>query len=228
MTKREIDPRIQVAIMAFCGIAALFFSIQQLLILNLAVVVYLMYCGEWKQGLTALLIIGILYGTHHIIVSSDNQILKYFGFFTFLGLRFCPLIALASVLQKTPSGQLMSSLQQLRLPKALLITLAVSLRFFPMIKQENQTIQMSAKLRGLSLKQPANWRHPLLCFEYTFVPLMMRTLRISDDLAAAAMTKGIDFQAPRTSIYSSRLTRRDISVLLLLGLCCIGIAIIGG
>ena len=45
-----------------------------------------------------------------------------------------------------------------------------------------------------------------------FVPLMMRTMKIPDELTAAAMTKGMDHPGQRTSIYQTRLTSRDLLV----------------
>jgi energy-coupling factor transport system permease protein len=109
----------------------------------------------------------------------------------------------------------MAAMQSLKLPKNFILTLAVTLRFFPIIKMENDTIQMFARLRGLSYSQSRNWLRPLQAFECTFVPLMMRTMKITDELTAAAMTKGMDHPGQRTSIYQTRLTSRDLLVVVL-------------
>jgi energy-coupling factor transport system permease protein len=44
---------------------------------------------------------------------------------------------------------------------------------------------------------------------------MMRTMKITDELTAAAMTKGMDHPGQRTSIYQTRLTSRDLLVVVL-------------
>ena len=157
----------------------------------------------------------LLYGLHVVISQSDHQVLKLSGFFTFLGLRFTPVILVSAILQKVPSGKLVASLQTMNMPKNIIITLAVAMRFLPIMKFEYETIQMSSQLRGLSLRQLKNWLHPLRSFEYTIIPLMMRTLKIADELAASAATKGIDYPKPRTSIYMIHITILDYIILLL-------------
>ncbi|WP_342757199.1 energy-coupling factor transporter transmembrane component T [Kineothrix sedimenti] len=212
MKKKYIDPRIQFLLLVFIGIIILVSDVNRLILLNLLALSYLLYNGHMKGAIKTSVMLMVVVVFHFYILKSDYQVLKFVGFFTFLILRFSPVIMFASVLQEVPSGKMISSLQNLGIPKNILITLAVTLRFFPIIKVENESIQMSAKLRGLSLSQPKNWLHPLNSFEYTFVPLMMRTLKITDELAASAMTKGIDYPEARTSIYDSRIKFSDIAV----------------
>nr|WP_279381641.1 energy-coupling factor transporter transmembrane component T [Enterococcus sp. DIV2402] len=207
--------------MIFLGVIILIATIDQLILFNLLAIGYLLYNRHYKRAVKSILLVLIVTAFHFYSLITDYQSLKFFGFFTFLILRFGPVIMFASILQEVPSGQMISSLQKLKIPKNILITLVVTLRFFPIIKMENDTIQISAKLRGLSFSQPKNWLHPLNSFEYTFVPLMMRTLKITDELAASAMTKGIDYPKKRTSIYESRLSRDDILITCLVFSCSV-------
>ena len=52
-------------------------------------------------------------------------------------------------------------------------------------------------------------RRPLAHLEYGIVPLMMSTLRIGDELSAAALTKGLDSGRPRTHLGEIRMRPRD-------------------
>lgn len=213
--KTRIDPRIQFILLILMGVAVLFANAVQLLALSGFALFYLVLNGRLISAMKSLLFLALLALFHWFIQYSDVQILKYFGFFTFLVLRFFPIGLIANVLQDVPSGALMSSLQKIGLPKHLIITLSVTLRFFPIISHENAMIQMSAKLRGLSIRQPKNWLHPLSSFEYTIVPLMMRTLKISDELAASAMTKGIDYPQERSSVYDLHIAGLDRGVMII-------------
>ena len=89
-------------------------------------------------------------GFYGYLLITDQQWIKFLGLLCFLILRFGPIITMARVLQEVPTGRLMAALQLLKLPKNLILTVVVTLRFFPIIKLENDTIQMSARLRGLS------------------------------------------------------------------------------
>lgn len=222
-SKRKLnpDPRTQLLMLVFLGIAVLLADVRQLLFLNSCSLIYLLLCGKRKEAARDGILLSAVWGIHSLIMISDYQVLKFFAFITFLILRFMPLLILASILQDTPSGKLIASLRKLGIPKQILFTLAVTLRFFPIIQQENSAIQVSAKQRGLSFSQPANWLHPLASFEYTFVPLMMRTLKISDELAASAATRGIDYPGERTSIYEIRLETADYFLFLVFIACLI-------
>lgn len=220
--KRTIDPRIQFILLIGQSVLVLCAQIDQLYVLNIFAVFYLVYAGFFQTAIKMGLVVLLTAAIYGYVLTANQQWVIFLGFLCFLVLRFAPVITLARVLQEVPTGQLMAAMQSLKLPKNFILTLAVTLRFFPIIKMENDTIQMSARLRGLSYSQPKNWLHPLQAFEYTFVPLMMRTMKITDELTASAMTKGIDCPGQRTSVYQIRMSSKDVGILFLFILCAIG------
>lgn len=213
--KKSIDPRIQFLLLIAQSILVLCAQMDQLILLNVFGIFYLIYAGLFQTAFKFGAVVAATTALYFYILSSDQQWVKYVGFLIFLVLRFGPVLIMARVLQEVPTGRLMAAMQSLKLPKNFILTLAVTLRFFPIIKLENDTIQMSARLRGLSYSQPRNWLRPLQAFEYTFVPLMMRTMKITDELTASAMTKGIDHPGQRTSIYQTRLASKDLLLVVL-------------
>lgn len=215
MKSLQIDPRIQFLILMATALLTMMSTGEKSLFLSLLIVIYLYLQGYYHKANKFLVVGSIIYCINYVIERSDNQILSLFGFLTFFMLRFLPVSMMASSLQQVSTGKLMLALQQLQLPKPLIITVSVAMRFIPVIKQENEAIQASAKLRGVSLSQPKNWGRFLTCFEYSIIPLMMRTLKIADELAAAAATKGIDYPHPRSSIYQLRLQWYDVVAVLL-------------
>lgn len=208
--KKSIDPRIQFLLLIVQSVLVLCAGMGQLILLNVFALFYLVYAGLYQTACKMGAVIAATVALYGYMLLSDQQWVKFLGFLCFLVLRFGPVIIMARVLQEVPTGRLMAAMQSLRLPKNFILTLAVTLRFFPIIKMENDTIQMLARLRGLSYSQPRNWLRPLQVFEYTFVPLMMRTMKIADELTVSAMTKGIDCPDQRTSIYQTRLTSKDL------------------
>lgn len=212
--KLEFEARIQFALLLMMAVSVLFADIRQLVILNAFSLFYLLLTKPIRQFcISAILVLGVVL-LHFKLLETSHQLLRFSAFFSFLFLRFAPVMQFASVLQDLPTGKMMASLQKLRIPKMILITLCVTLRFFPILQFENEMIQISSRLRGLSLRQPKNWLHPLRSFEYSVIPLMMRTLRIADELAASAATKGIDYPDKRSSIYPSSIQLHDYAILL--------------
>ena len=61
------------------------------------------------------------------------------------------------------------------------------------------------RLRGVELSARNLVLHPGRSLEYVLVPLIIRTIKIADDLAASAMTRGLDLVGART-------TYRDVRI----------------
>jgi energy-coupling factor transporter transmembrane protein EcfT len=228
MSPLILDPRTQLIGVVVLGVVALGLSAEASLWLILLVAGYLAIQGYGGKSLSILGASSLVYGLHVWILSSQNQTLSFFSFLTFLALRFTPVLAAGRILENVPTGKLMIAFQKMGVSRSITITLAVALRFFSVLREESKAIQITARLRGVSLTSPRNWLHLLRNFEYTFVPLMMRTLRISDELSAAAATKGIDYPYPRTSLYSLRFGSADLGIGLYLVLGILGIIIFPG
>ncbi len=100
---------------------------------------------------------------------------------------------------------LIASLQRLRLPRGLVITIAVVFRYLPTAADEFRKISATMRLRGVELSARNLVLHPGRSLEYVLVPLIIRTIKIADDLAASAMTRGLDLVGART-------TYRDVRI----------------
>lgn len=80
------------------------------------------------------------------------------------------------------------------LPPRLAFVLAVSLRFLPILARDAREIYRLQRLRGAriaprDLVSPLHWPEACHCLA---VPLLMRALRLADQLAVAARQRGID------------------------------------
>jgi energy-coupling factor transport system permease protein len=100
-------------------------------------------------------------------------------------------IAYTLGLSDAPTGTLLTVFHKLRLPKSFGISTVVLLRFFPTIGYETQTIRNALKFRGVGTGFWSTVTHLPSNFEHTLVPLLIRTTKIAEELAAAAMVRGV-------------------------------------
>lgn len=116
-----------------------------------------------------------------------------------------------------------TALQNMHFPKGAIITLAVVFRYLPTVSDEFRSIKNTMKLRGIGLTFKNIILHPIKTGEYAIVPLIIRSMKIADELAASAMTRGLDLETKRTSYREIRLRLKDF-----VAAGIVVIAVIGG
>lgn len=211
----EFDPRAQLLLLLAASIASIWTDRYSLLWIIGFMAAYLLIQGMHKHAVRFCILAAAFFLIQGWSAHFAHGLLTFVTFFAFLGLRLLPVLMAASALGKTPAGKLIAALRTFRIPIGVLIALAVGARFLPVMRTEYEAIQLSARLRGLSVASPRNWLRPLRSFEYAIVPLLMRSLKISDELAASATTKGIDHPGRKTSLYPVAWQWRDVAVLTL-------------
>ncbi|WP_148497781.1 energy-coupling factor transporter transmembrane component T [Paenibacillus senegalensis] len=228
--KRRIgfDPRVQLLIVLITGLVSFLGELHTFPWLIGFIALYLAVQGIYKPTLWFLLTAALLYAAKEWSPASPTGLWTIVAFFSLLGLRLLPVLMAAVSLGRVPAGQLIVALRTVRIPMGVLVALAVSTRFLPILRLEQEAIQTNARLRGVSAASPRNWLRPLRTFEYTIVPLLMRSLKIADELAASAATKGIDHPGPKTSLYPVALRWQDAAVLLVYSCCLIALFGYGG
>ena len=82
-------------------------------------------------------------------------------------------------------------LRKLRVPQKLIIPISVTLRYFPAIKEETGYIRDAMRLRDV---------RGLEKIEALVVPLMVSATETAEELSAAAVTRGIENPAQKTSV----------------------------
>ena len=105
------------------------------------------------------------------------------------------------MLKCTPLRYFIVGLRQLRVPQRLIVAVSVTLRYFPAIREEMGDIRDAMKLRGVQ---------GLARLEGTVMPLMVSATETAEELSAAAVTRGIEDPAPKTSAVSLRLSPVDL------------------
>jgi len=91
----------------------------------------------------------------------------------------------------TEPQKLAESLRSIRIPGEIVFTLTVALRYIPALAVEASSIWDSLKLRA-SLSGRSIIRRPSLLYRGFIIPLIIRTVKISDEVAIAAETRGFN------------------------------------
>ena len=60
--------------------------------------------------------------------------------------------------------------------------------------------------------------HPLQTMEYAVVPLIFRSIKVGDELAAASIVRGIENPAKKYSYYETKFTKVDV-IILFISIC---------
>jgi energy-coupling factor transport system permease protein len=124
------------------------------------------------------------------------------------------IIMLGGFLRKTTSvTERIVALETMRVPQLVIIPVAVSARYIPSIQEDFKCLKDSLRVRNIPVTLGSFIRHPVRTIEYLLVPILMRSLKVSDELAASAMLRGLDNGKRKTQLRVLRIRCVDIAAL---------------
>ena len=211
-----LDPRVKIGILCIVNLLV-YFSIDYLL--EVLCVLLTAGCLAYQRQYGAMIGYVILYAAVAalalLLVSAHGTAAIGFGAFLGMMRKMIPIFMAGTALLRSDSGQLICGLQKLHFPRPLVVALAVILRFFPTMKEEFLCIRDAMRIRGIPLTAGNCLRHPLKMMEFILVPLISRLAVVSDELSAAAITRGMESQSRRTSYYALQIGMADVLFLIL-------------
>ena len=149
---------------------------------------------KWAVGYCAL-----LFFQQVILPASPMIIATSFTIFATYTRRMFPCLMTGSLMLKcTPLRYLIVGLRQIHIPQKLIVAISVTLRYFPAIREEIGHIRDAMK------------------------PLMVSATETAEELSAAAVTRGIENPARKTSAVSLYLLPADLLGMLLVLALLIG------
>ena len=120
--------------------------------------------------------------------------------------------------------ELICALHRLHAPRWLIVPLAVVLRIFPVIATECRAVMDAMTLRGIDRGARGILAHPLRSGELLLVPLLSTVVRSGDELAAAAMIRGLGGPHRPVGIVTPRFRAVDAALLVcLVGLVAVAV-----
>lgn len=198
-----MDPRTALLLLL---LVTVFVFAQQSLYLELALVAGLgglfFCCGLFKNGLIFMLGFGFLLALQYYIFPTVPQIFAdFFAILTSYARKVFPCLMVGMLIVKTiPMRYLILAMRKWRFPQKLVIPLSVTLCYFPVIREEIGHIRDAMKLRKVSGAAKA---------EAILVPLIFSAANTAEELGAAAVTRGIENPAPKTSVIELRFRLQD-------------------
>lgn len=178
--------------------------------------IVLVGAGLYTTVLRYTIVFAILFLYHFTITHSQDYVfqgtlLSVIGIVAFIIQRIIPFLMLAIAIKERKNiSEITTALGRCRLPKGIILSMTVMLRYFPSMKTDFLTIVEAMKLKGID----TSWRgvlfHPLRMLEFIIVPMLFHSLRTSEEFSCAALVKGIENQGERSSYFNVRITGIDV------------------
>lgn len=111
----------------------------------------------------------------------------------------------------TTVSEFVTAMDRMHVTKKITVPISVMFRFLPTIREEYTAVQKAMRLREVG-----SFRNPVKMLEYRMVPFLMSVVSIGNDLAASALTRGLDSPCKRTNMCRIGFTWRDVAVVVLL------------
>ncbi|MDR1013815.1 MAG: energy-coupling factor transporter transmembrane protein EcfT [Coriobacteriales bacterium] len=140
-------------------------------------------------------------------------------FYTFL--RLMPSVMVAGALLSSPPSRLICAFSRLRVPAPALLVACVVARFFPLLATESRSIRGGMRARGVLGRVRDVVRRPVFAYECFLVPLMVRSLKLSSELSAAAFLRGAECGGARSTTHAIGFGRPDLVALLYVAAVCL-------
>lgn len=196
------DPRTKLLILLLCVIAAsispsLEYSIGLILLIEITGIL----CGKRRSALIEITGYALLYAltvwAEGMTGTLKITLLATFGLFH----KVYPCgMAGGLFISSTRVNEFMSALHRLRVPKKVIIPLAVMLRYVPAIMEDWRYIKDAMRMRDVSPTLVGFIRQPVMTVECIYVPLLTAASKTADELSIAAVARGIENPEPRTCL----------------------------
>ena len=172
--------------------------------------------GKWKKCIHYDLIFAfLLFGDKCILPVITVPWLSTLACLVFIAFRkffFC-IMSADFFVSTTEINVMIASLEKIRVPQVIIIPLAVLVRFFPTVKEEWNHIRTAMRMRNIGTGAGQILLHPIKAMEYMIVPLLFSTVKIGEELAAAALARGLGMHNKRTNLWRVSLKMADYLVM---------------
>ena len=222
---RRVDPRTALLSTCLLGIAAVLSNRPEAAHAACAIgALCALAAGAWRPCIALSAAYGLIAAVMALAEGAGNTTLVIaVVMLSYMAQKFVVLALLGISLSKLASMQdLLAALQAMGAPQAVLIPCMVVLRFFPTIRRDASHLMESLKTRRVLAGRGYALRHPALVCELLVVPLLMRSVRVSDELAASALVRGLGGETRPTMLHSLSFGARD-AVVTALTLASIGV-----
>lgn len=122
---------------------------------------------------------------------------------------YFPLCAGMALVSSSKVSELICFLRSIKLPKKMIIVLAVLYRFFPVLLTDYKLIKNSLRMKGIGVSRGYYLLHPIKFFEYVFVPYVIISTNIANELSVSCLCRGIDNEEKPSSYIELKFNKID-------------------
>ena len=153
---------------------------------------------RYKTCIVGLAVLGIIYVLEYTVFPyASGSFASILLIVIMIVGRFLPAyLTGVYVINTTAVSEFKAAMDKLHMPDALTIPMCVMFRFFPTIREENDSIRAAMKMRDIRFGGGKVGK----MLEYRVVPLITCTAKIGEELSASALTRGLGKQKKRTNI----------------------------
>ena len=201
--KNLLDPRTKlllifveaVFVLAFAGGKSLFWFRTVFAVLPFLLLVT---AKRYKTFVIGLAVLAVIYALEYSVFPYASGPLASILLIVIMVVgRFLPAyLTGVYVINTTTVSEFKAAMDKLYMPDTLTIPMCVMFRFFPTIREENDSIRAAMKMRGISFGGGKVGK----MLEYRIVPMITCTAKIGEELSASALTRGLGRQKKRTNI----------------------------
>ena len=215
---RTIDPRIKLTLLPIIGFVSFFISDTILLfvILSFSFLLYI-YRRIYKKAFYFLAFFSLLLGLEYGMVKISDYDLVFALYMMIFFLSRMTLIAMfgAYITRTTKISEMIEALNRMKVPRSISIPFSVLLRFAPTMGYELKALRENMRIRGVIKNKFFVLRNPIKYAAYTLVPLLMRMIKVSDELSASALIRGLDSGDNRVTIVELRFKVMDLIAMII-------------
>ena len=216
--RKTVDPRIKLTLLPIVGFVSFFIS-DTIILFGLIVFAFFLYAynGMWKRALRFILFFMLLFCIELGVGKfCEASIVFAIYMFIYFASRMTLIAMFGGYITKTVSvNEILEALNRMKVPRSIGVPFSVLLRFVPTIKIEFRALKENMKIRGVVTNRFFSLLHPIKYIEYTLVPLLMRMIKISDELSASALIRGLDSDEKRVTLTELRFRTTDLMIGLL-------------
>jgi len=105
--------------------------------------------------------------------------------------------------------EIFNAMDRMKFPVSITLPFLVTVRFIPTMANEFITIRDALKLRGIYRSVFDVFKRPVMLFNCFIVPMIIRSMKMSEEIAIAAETRGIGASARKTRYYETGFGKYD-------------------
>ena len=214
-----VDPRVYLALILIGSIAAIYIHTEYGMLMMFALSLLWQIAAARGKGVIAyILLYTVFFGITRASIwwmsdMSINTTALAFSSFGLTGRKALTPILYAVLLARIPTGTFLGALYAMRLPKAVGIGTAIGMRFFPTVSQEYRQIRNAQKFRGLGVGFFNTLVHLPSVLTNILLPLIVRIVKISEELSASVTVRGVRFHNQVVSYRPVHFCGKDLALL---------------